>query len=74
MSTFLLIDSDGNKFGSISAGSATVRGPGDITGRLHDETAFALSYECAMELYRQLGNAICYARGPLKKSANEAAA
>jgi hypothetical protein len=74
VSTFLLIDSDGNKFGSISAGSATVRGPGDITGRLHDETAFALSYECAMELYRQLGNAICYARGLLKKSANEAAA
>jgi hypothetical protein len=61
MSTFLLIDSDGNKFGSISAGSATVRGPGDITGRLHDETAFALSYECAMELYRQLGNALAVA-------------
>jgi hypothetical protein len=61
VNTFLLIDPDGNKFGSLSAGSATVCGPGDITGRLHDETAFALSYECAMELYRQLGNALIVA-------------
>lgn len=61
MSTFLLIDSDGNKFGSVSAGSATISGPGDITGRLHEDTAFALSYECAMELYRQLGNALAVA-------------
>jgi hypothetical protein len=61
VSTFLLIDSDGNKFGSLSAGSATVCAPGDITGRLHDDTAFALSYECAMELYRQLGNALAVA-------------
>jgi hypothetical protein len=45
----------------LSAGSATVCGPGDITGRLHDETAFALSYERAMELYRQLGNALAVA-------------
>jgi hypothetical protein len=61
VTTFILADSDGNKFGSVSAGSATACGPGNITGRLHDETAFALSYECAMELYRQLGNALAVA-------------
>lgn len=74
MTTFILIDGYGVRFGSVSATDPNDLGSGVITGRLHEDTAFALSYERAMELYRQLGNAICYARGPLKKSANEAAA
>jgi hypothetical protein len=61
VTTFTLIDGYGVWFGSLAATDPNDLGSGVITGRLHEDTAFALSYERAMELYRQLGNALAVA-------------